>query len=202
MQRQRTIAPALGRPLAVALVALSVLLALLTVSGLLLAVAYRPAARPTPGWAPAPRPRLSLPDPVVSAAAGLHRVTAVLALAAGMAVLCLAVARATRRPVAALLAAALAVALVSGLLLPWGALVLWGAYADRGFAGYLWVAGPAVRSVVLGGAELSPATIGWLLLVHTAAAAVSVAACLLVARRRAGSRPGPEVAGAAGRSAA
>ena len=201
MRRQGTLAPALGRPLAAALVALSVLLALLTVSGLLLAVAYRPAARPPPGWEPAPRPRLPLPDAVVSAAAGLHRVAAVLALAAGVAVLCLAVARATRRAVARLLAVALAVALVGGLLLPWDALVVWGAYADRGFAGYLWVAGPAVRSVVQGGAELSPATIGWLLGGHTAAAAVAVAACLPVARGRAGPRPGPEVAGAAGRSA-
>ena len=67
-------------------------------------------------------------------AVNVHRTAGFLALAAGVVVAGLAVARAARRPSAGLLAVTLATALVSGLLLPWDALAVWAVHVGQPLA--------------------------------------------------------------------
>jgi hypothetical protein len=182
-----SVATALGRPFAAVLVSLALLLGLLTVSGLLLAVAYRPPPRPVPpGWEPAPRPELWLPDAVIAVTVNVHRVAGFLALAVGVVFLGLAVRRAVRRTLAGLVVGSLVAALVSGLLLPWDALALWAGHVGQPLGhGYLWVLGPAVRLALQGNAALTPSAMLWRLVVHigVATAAIVVAARLLAALR-------------------
>ena len=181
-----SVATALGRSFAAVLVSLALLLGLLTVSGLLLAVAYRPSGPVPPGWVPAPQPELWLPDAVIAVTVNVHRVAGFLALAFGVVFLGLAVRRAVRRTLAGLVVGSLVAALVSGLLLPWDALALWAGYVGQPLAhGYLWVLGPAVRLALQGNAALTPSAMLWRLVVHigVAAAAIVVAARLLAAFR-------------------
>jgi quinol-cytochrome oxidoreductase complex cytochrome b subunit len=76
-------------------------------------------------------------------------------------------ARALNWVVGLVLLAAIAASSFTGYLLPWDQLAYWAVTIVTGMAGYIPLAGPAVASLLRGGPEIGPATLGTYYALHT-----------------------------------
>jgi hypothetical protein len=180
MDRAALSATALDRARRWLLLASVLLLALLTVSGLLLLAVYRPG----------------------STLADLHRLAGRALLVTAALSLPLHLFPRPRPLLAAStagLVAAVVAALGSGPLVAWRALAVWAVAVQEGrtsFSGYRWLLGDDIRSVLVDRTELEPFTVSLLLGAHLAAAALTAGIVATVALLQRPGRPeDPEAPG-------
>lgn len=173
--------------------------AVLAVTGLWLALYYRPS--PTSAWTSIQALRSGVTSS--DAMRGVHRLTAFAALPTSIVTAVLVVADSrVRRPGwrqgrAALAAGPALVALVvaatfTGYLLPWDQLALWAVSVGTDMHGYGSVFGPHTRFVLMGGVEVGNATLWRWFVIHVAVLSAQLVAALVVAwlpRRREAAGP-------------
>ena len=186
----------LGMARRVVLVALSVEVTVLVVTGVWLVFNYRPS-----GFAGLHAVGVHYPVGHVGWIRATHRYFSTLALITSVGAAALVVAEAVvlgagrRRGVllvvGPLLALTVTAATFTGYLLPWDQLALWAVTAGADFKGYKAVFGSDVRFVLLGGSEVSQSTMWRWFIVHAVVLTLSITALLGAAARlrRPRSRP-------------
>jgi quinol-cytochrome oxidoreductase complex cytochrome b subunit len=181
-----------SRARSILLTALSVEVAVLVVTGIALYFLYVPAD--FQAWGDDGGVRLALGLRI------LHRFASYVALptsvAAGVLVALREGVRVRRWTGVALgvgLAVMAAAASVTGFLLPWDQLALWAVTVGTSLRGYTVLFDPAVRFVLVGGAELEKSTVIWWLVVHALVLGPALVALVVVAwrRHRRATRPRP-----------
>jgi quinol-cytochrome oxidoreductase complex cytochrome b subunit len=163
----------LSRARRILLTALSAEVAVLVVTGIALFFVYRPSVGQS--W-PGLFDRHANPSRTIWSAAGvrlLHQLASGLAVPTAIATGVVVAVRGrkhVRRWPGATVGSGLALttlaASFTGFLLPWDQLALWAVTINSDFNGYRPLFGPQVRFVLLGGTEVSPATVTRWLLIH------------------------------------
>ncbi len=178
----RNVTP-LARAYRILLAAVMVLAAVLAVTGVWLTFNYRPNA--TQAWSD-----LGDTSSGISGVRLAHQLASALLVPVLVAFLVVGVVASRRwRPAAALLVTALALG-YTGFLLPWDQLALWAVTVGTDYQGMLSAAfSDDVRFVLLGGSEVSQATLRLWLVVHTVALTAVFAGLLALATRSTRSRP-------------
>lgn len=181
----------LSRARQLLLTALSLEVAVLVLTGIALFFVYRPSVGQS--WPGLLASHVNESGSVRFAAGVrlLHRFASALAVFTAVAtgvVVAVSGRKNIRRRPGAIIGAGLALTTVAasftGFLLPWDQLALWAVTINSDFNGYRPLFGTHVRFVLLGGTELSPATVTRWLLIHMLVLGLAVVGIIILGWRR------------------